>query len=219
MSLKHKKARDLMVENQLRPNKIKDPIILDVFKNTLKEDYLPKENNVIPYMDSDINIVSHRGYLKNLHLAQLINSAEIEKKHKIMHIGSLTGYVTSMLANLCEEVIAIETDKEIRSILEENILRKGIKNIKIVKGSLKEGYMEDGPYDRIFIDSPIKDMQSVLLDQLNGELGKIIMIQKINNEFNQAFKITKNKNNFSKEYLFDVFSNYELYLDKEEFIF
>ena len=141
------------------------------------------------------------------------------KKHNIMHIGSLTGYVTSMLAKLCCEVVAIETDEDIRVILEENIIRQGIKNIKIVKGSFKEGFVEKGPYDIIFIDSPIKEIHNALLDQLSNELGKIIMIQKINNEFNQAFKITKNKNNFSKEYLFDVFSKYELYVHKEGFIF
>ena len=50
------KARELMVENQLRPNKIKDPIVLDIFKNTKKEDFLSKNLKDISYTDNDIDI-------------------------------------------------------------------------------------------------------------------------------------------------------------------
>ena len=39
----YKKARILMVENQLRPNKINDPIILNLFQNTKKEDFILDE--------------------------------------------------------------------------------------------------------------------------------------------------------------------------------
>ena len=45
------------------------------------------------------------------------------------------------------------------------------------------------------------------------------MIEKIRDQLNQAYRITKNDGNLSKEYLFDVFSKYALYEDKEEFKF
>ena len=45
------------------------------------------------------------------------------------------------------------------------------------------------------------------------------MIEKNQDNLSKAIKITKNNNNFSKEFLFDVFSTYELYEEKEGFIF
>ena len=45
------------------------------------------------------------------------------------------------------------------------------------------------------------------------------MIKKVNNNLSQAIKITKNKDRLSTEYLFDVFSKYELYEDKKGFEF
>ena len=45
------------------------------------------------------------------------------------------------------------------------------------------------------------------------------MIQKEKNNFRKAIKITKNLDNFSYEYLFDVFSKYELFKEKEGFKF
>ena len=70
-------ARDLMVENQLRPNKITETTILDLFRNTKKEDFLSEELKKISYSDLDINLDTNRGYLKNLHIAQLIHNSLI----------------------------------------------------------------------------------------------------------------------------------------------
>jgi len=219
MNLNYQKERDLMVENQLRPNKIKNPIILSLFKTIPKEDFFTEEVSSIPYSDSDINIKDNRGYLKNLHTAQIINHSEIDKKHKILHIGALTGYVTVLLSNLCLEVVAIEEDSDLRSMLKKNIDKKGIKNIKIVDASLKTGFKDASPYDRIIIDNPIKKIDNTIYGQLSDQSGKIIMIERVRDELNQAYRITKNDGHLSKEYLFDVFSKYELYEDKEEFKF
>ena len=219
MNLNYQKARDLMVKNQLRPNKIKYQRILNLFKAMPKEDFLIDEIKVSPYSDLDINISHNRGYLKNLHIAQLINNAEIEKNHKVLHLGSLTGYVTALLSNLCFEIVAVEPNDELRLMCTKNINELKIKNIRIVKGSLINGYDNESPFDRIFIDNPIKKIHDNLLKQLNDDLGKLIMIQKDSDQLNQAFKITKNKSNFSKEYLFDVFTKFELYEESEGFVF
>ena len=108
MNFDFQKARDLMIVNQLRPNKIKDPVILDLFKNIKKEDFLSKDLKYISYSDLDITVDKNRGYLKNLHIAQLIDKANINKKHKVLHIGGMTGYVSVMLSNICKELIVIE---------------------------------------------------------------------------------------------------------------
>ena len=139
--------------------------------------------------------------------------------HKILHLGALTGYVTVLLSNLCAEIVAVEPNDELRILFKNNINKHKITNIRIVKESLKKSCFNEAPFDRIFIDNPIKKINDNLLKQLNDDLGKIVMIQKETNQLNKAFKITKNNNNFSKEYLFDVFTKYELYEESEEFVF
>ena len=219
MNFNYQKARDLMVENQLRPNKIQDANILEVFKAVPKEVFLYEENRAATYSDLDIHLSGNRGYLKTLHIAQLINSANIKKNHKILHIGGLTGYVSVLMANLCKEVIVVEPNSKLKSLLEKNIILQNISNIKIVDGKLDGGFVEESPYDLIFIDSPINHLKDMIKQQLNNELGKIIMIQKVGNYLNYAYKIIKNHNNYTKEYLFDVFTKYELYEESEGFVF
>ena len=219
MNFNFQKARDLMVENQLRPNKIKDPVLLNLFKKKKKEIFLPKNLESLSYTDIDITLSKNRGYLKNLHIAQLIKHAEIRKNHKVLHIGALTGYVSCLLSELCSEVFAIEEDNEHFKVLKENINNNKINNVKIIEESFKYGNSLNAPFDRIFIDCPISKINEKLFNQLNDNLGQMILIKKHKDNLSKAIKITKNNKNFSKEYLFDVFSNFELYKEKEGFVF
>ena len=102
-----------MVNNQLRPNKIKEKVILDLFQSTPKENFVPENFKTICYSDININILNQRGYLKNLHLAQIIHNAEIKKDDNVLHVGGLTGYLSSMIARLCKKLIIIEEDDKI----------------------------------------------------------------------------------------------------------
>ena len=208
-----------MVENQLRPNKINNPIILDLFKQTKKENFLFDSIKKNSYFDSDINIKVNRGYLKNLHIAQLIQFADIKKHHTVLHIGGLTGYVSSMLSKLCKELIVLEIHKELIIKFKENIENLNLKNIKIYNSKFEDGFQNKAPYDVIFMDNPVTKIPKLIKDQIKNHLGKIIMIKKTHDYLCKAYKIIKNSNNFNEEYLFDVFCNYELYTEKREFVF
>ena len=64
------KFRNLMVENQLRPNKITDFRIISIFNEIEKEQFLKNDLKSLAYSDVDISLIGNRGYLKNLHIAQ-----------------------------------------------------------------------------------------------------------------------------------------------------
>ena len=85
------------------------------------EDFLPENIKKNSYNDLDAHISSNRGYLKNLHVAQLIQSADISNQDKILHIGGMTGYVSTLLASLCKELIIIENEENLISKIEENM--------------------------------------------------------------------------------------------------
>ena len=81
------------------------------------------------------------------------------------------------------------------------------------------GFVEEAPYDIIFIDNPIDKVSSIIKEQLSLDSGKILMIKITSESFCKGFKITKNNNNYTKEFLFNAFSKYRLYNKEEKFIF
>ena len=105
------KSREVMIENQLRPNKITNTEVLQAFMNTSKEKFISEDKINICYSDQDISIKDQRGYLKNLHLAQILHFAEIKNNDKVLHIGGLTGYLSVLIAKLCNKIYVTDNEQ------------------------------------------------------------------------------------------------------------
>ena len=223
MYIKHKKNpfknmnidknREMMIENQLRPNKITNITLLDTFNRVSKEKFIYEDNLNICYSDQDISIFGNRGYLKNLHLAQILHFADIKNNEKVLHIGGLTGYLSVLISKLCREIFVTEEDEKSLDDINKNFAENKVTNGYVFKNNLVEGLAEKEPFDLIIIDCPQYNINLNLLNQINVG-GRLIYIEKLNNDLSKAYKMTKYKNNYSKDFLFDVFSNF--YLEKKE---
>ena len=207
------KNREVMIENQLRPNKITNIDVLQVFMSTSKEKFISEDKKNICYSDQDISIKDQRGYLKNLHLAQILHFAEIKNNEKVLHIGGLTGYLSVLIAKLCNKIYVTDNDQVFVENIIKNFKNNELTNGKVIKEEFSEGLRGEEPFDLIVIDCPQYNFNLDLLSQVNVG-GRIIYIEKINEELSKAYKMIKYEDNFSKVFLFDVFSNF--YLTKQE---
>ena len=207
------KNREVMIENQLRPNKITNNDVLQVFMSTSKEKFISEDKKNICYSDQDISIKDQRGYLKNLHLAQILHFAEIKNNEKVLHIGGLTGYLSVLIAKLCNKIYVTDNDQVFVESIIKNFKNNELTNGKVIKEEFSEGLRGEEPFDLIIIDCPQYNFNLDLLSQVNVG-GRIIYIEKINEELSKAYKMIKYEDNFSKVFLFDVFSNF--YLTKQE---
>ena len=207
------KNREVMIENQLRPNKITNGDVLQAFMSTSKEQFISDDKINICYSDQDISIKDRRGYLKNLHLAQILHFADIKNNEKVLHIGGLTGYLSVLIAKLCKKIYVTDNDQSFVDSINKNFSNNEVANGEVLKEEFSEGLKSKGPYDLIVIDCPQYNFNLDLLNQVNVG-GRIVYIEKINEELSKAYKMIKYEDNFSKVFLFDVFSNF--YLTKKE---
>ena len=207
------KNREVMIENQLKPNKITNGDVLQAFMNTSKEQFISEDKINICYSDQDISIKDQRGYLKNLHLAQILHFADIKNNEKVLHIGGLTGYLSVLIAKLCKKIYVTDNDQSFVDSINKNFSNNEVANGEVLKEEFSEGLKSKGPYDLIVIDCPQYNFNLDLLNQVNVG-GRIVYIEKINEELSKAYKMIKYEDNFSKVFLFDVFSNF--YLTKQE---
>ncbi|MDC0193070.1 methyltransferase [Pelagibacteraceae bacterium] len=207
------KNREVMIENQLRPNKITNSDVLQAFMNTSKEQFISEDKMNICYSDQDIFIKDRRGYLKNLHLAQILHFADIKNDEKVLHIGGLTGYLSVLISKLCNKIYVTDNDQSFVDKIIKNFSNNEVTNGKVFMEEFSEGLKSEGLYDLIVIDCPQYNFNLNLLNQVNVG-GRIIYIEKINEELSKAYKMIKFDDNYSKVFLFDVFSNF--YLTKQE---
>ena len=212
-------ARKNMVLNQLRPNKIKEENILKAFESIPKENYLTDNIQKSCYLDNDIDITKKRGYLKNLNLAQLIKYSEINRNDRVLHIGGLTGYFSTLLGTLCNELYVLEEDEVLFDLLKKNINQINNKNTFLINGKLTKGLEDKSPFNLIIIDGPVYELPQNIKKQIFNKGGRLTYIKKVNENLSKAYKITRNENLFSTEYLFDVMSKYSIQEKKEQFNF
>ena len=194
-----------MVDNQIRPNKVNDEKIIDLFRTIEKELFLPEGKKRHAYVDCEIEIDNNRYYQSNMHIAQLLQAANISKLDNILHIGSLTGYVTLILSKLANNVVAIENDYDLYDIFTDNVKKFNMDNVLPINSDYKMGYEKGKPYNIIFIDSLVESIPNNLYNQLDNTNGRIITIEKINSTLNRGMVIIKNDNNLYKDYIFDSF--------------
>ena len=212
-------ARKNMVINQLRPNKINEENILQIFADIPKENYL--NNNLIKncYLDKNLDIIDKRGYLKNLHLAQIIKYSKISENDNVLHLGGLTGYFSALIASLCKELQVVEENKKLFNVLQQNIKNHNISNINLYNESLLNGLPSRSPFDLIIIDGPMYKVNKYLKQQLSENGGRLIYIKKIYDNLGKAYKITRNEDLYSSIYLFDVMSTYQIQSKEKDFNF
>ena len=212
-------ARKNMVINQLRPNKINEENILQIFADIPKENYL--NNSLIKncYLDKNLDIIDKRGYLKNLHLAQIIKYSKISENDNVLHLGGLTGYFSALIASLCKELQVVEENKKLFNVLQQNIKNHNISNINLYNESLLKGLPSRSPFDLIIIDGPMYKVNKYLKQQLSENGGRLIYIKKIYDNLGKAYKITRNEDLYSSIYLFDVMSTYQIQSKEKDFNF
>ena len=208
-----------MVKNQLRPNGISSNKILDLFLSVPKENFLSNEMKPFAYIDNEILINKNAYYLSNLNIAKLIQYSNLNINDNLLHIGSLSGYVTVILSKLVQNVTAIEKNIDLYNLLEKNLKKFNISNVSAYNINYEGRFNLDEKFDIIFMDLIVEYIPEIILSKLNDN-GRLITIERVDNNLSKGIRITKNNNNFFKEKIFDSMNDLSTnFKKKEEFEF
>src|SRR5690348_5015098 len=97
-------ARLNMVENQLRPNRIQDPRVLQAMADVPRERFLPERIRGVAYADEDIPLGGGRFLIEPLALAKLVQAATVRPHDVALVAGDATGYAAAVMARLAGKV-------------------------------------------------------------------------------------------------------------------
>ena len=213
-------ARKTMVDCQLRPSKVTDPLILDAFMTVPREDFVGKQQRALAYVDEDLPLSGGRCLMEPMVLARLLQALQIQPDDNLLIVGAGCGYGTAVTAKLAGSVIAIETRANLVEKAQDVLVSIGIDNAAIVKSRLVDGYPDEGPYNRILIEGGVEIVPDNLLKQLTPKGRLAAIYRKLGHPVGVASLWTRSGKHFTRTPLFDArVPNLDEFNSKAEFSF
>lgn len=171
-------ARKKMVENQLRTSAITDRRLLAVMAQLPREQFVPAERRDLAYIDEPHRLTASGmpRYLSSpAPFGKMVQLAGVNTGDKVLDLGCGTGYSTAVLANLCDRVVAVESDPVLAAAARANLSALGIGNAEIVEAPIEGGARSRGPFDVIVLEGAVEVVSEALLAQL-ADGGRLVAL-------------------------------------------
>src|SRR5260370_38760861 len=97
-----------MVELQLRSRSIRDERVLDAMLRVPRHEFIPPSLAADAYADMPLPIGSGQTISQPYIVAAMLEALRIRPEDRVLEIGTGSGYMTALLADLAAEVISIE---------------------------------------------------------------------------------------------------------------
>ena len=181
-----------MVVNQLIKRGIIDTALLNAMYTVPRHRFVSKIYRSMAYTDNPLPI-GHGQTISQPYIVGLMTELlEVNRKHKVLEIGTGCGYQTAILSILSKKVITLEVLKSLSRKSFERLTKLGYKNIDFHCADGKKGWLKDAPYDRILVSAAPKTIPEVLIEQLAPNGYMVIPVGSLYDQFIHI--ITKNKN-------------------------
>ena len=175
-SIDVQKARFNMIEQQIRPWNVLDAGVLALLAAARRDAFVPEAHKALAYADLEIPLPGGQCMLKPRLEARLLQDLAIKKTDKVLEIGTGSGFMTALLAQLAASVLSLELNAELVALAKSNLQKAGISNADVRQGDGSQGAAAHGPFDVIVLDGSVADIPHNLLDQLKigGRLAAVV---------------------------------------------
>jgi len=170
------RARDIMVESQVRTSDVTDPRVLHAMRTLPRERFAPAAKRAVAYGDLELEVAPGRVLMRPRDLAKLVQNLAPDRHHRALEIAGATGYGAAVLAHCCERVITLDPDSDLSFAANAAMESCGLKNVKAVSIKTVDGWADEAPYDIILLNGGAELVPEAWLNQLapGGRLGVIV---------------------------------------------
>ena len=166
--------RQRMVDTQLRARGVADERVLNAMARVPRHEFAPEPYRGEAYEDHPLPIAEGQTISQPYIVALMLEALALSPGDRVLEVGTGSGYVTALLAELAAQVISVERHAALADPARELIARMGYTNVRIIVGDGALGFPECAPYDAIIVSAAAPDVPPTLLAQLT-EGGRMII--------------------------------------------
>jgi protein-L-isoaspartate(D-aspartate) O-methyltransferase len=160
----------------LRAEGIGEERLLDAVGAVPRIDFVPQEERDRAYLDVPVRIPHDQVTTQPSLVARMIEALALTGDENVLEVGTGYGWQTALLARLAGAVWSVERRPDLAETAQQNLVRQGISNARVVVGDGSEGLSAHAPFDAILVSAAFLRVPTPLGDQLapGGRLVKPI---------------------------------------------
>jgi protein-L-isoaspartate(D-aspartate) O-methyltransferase len=196
-------ARFNMIEQQIRPWDVLDPVVLSLLAVVRREDFVPPSYRALAFVDMEVPLLDGQKMLAPRVEARLLQEAKVQRHERVLEIGAGSGFMAALLGHRAQHVISMESRPELAAMARANLRRAGMTNVEIREGNGLEGLADESPFDVIVLSGAVAGVPQCFFDQLKPG-GRLLAIEGQEPVMRAVLYLRESATAISKVKLFDT---------------
>lgn len=163
-----------MVTKQIQYRGVSDKATLEAMGEVPRHEFVPSELEKYAYNDRPLPIGYGQTISQPYIVAYMTEKLKLEPEHRILEIGTGSGYQAAVLAEIVEQVYTVEIIPQLAARTKAKMKVLSSKNIHIKQGDGFHGWEEEAPFDAIIVTAAASFIPPPLIDQLKDG-GRMII--------------------------------------------
>ena len=164
-----------MIQQQMIDRGIRDERLLAALRDVPREPFFPDEAREEAYADRDTPIGHGQTISQPYMVGLMTQRLDVRENHRVLEIGTGSGYQTAILCKLAKEVWTVERVKPLLDEAFERLMSLNIRNVHFRYGDGTRGWPEAAPFDRILVAAGAPQMPSKLLQEQLADGGVAVL--------------------------------------------
>jgi len=162
----------MMFQLTLRRRGISDQGVLRALEEVPREAFVDAADRADAYRDSALGIACGQTISQPFVVAYMTEQLQLQKQHRVLEIGTGSGYQAAVLSKLVRQVLTVERFRTLADTARQRLEKMGYDNVEVMLGDGFDLPANIGPFDRIIVTAAMEQIPENLTErlELNGVL-------------------------------------------------
>jgi protein-L-isoaspartate(D-aspartate) O-methyltransferase len=169
-------ARFNMIEQQIRPWEVLDPVVLELLFQVKREDFVPDGQRELAFADLEIPLGHGESMMQPKVEARILQELGIQPGENVYEVGTGSGYLTALLARSARHVTSAELRGDFSRRAAECLRRESVRNVTLLEGDSARAPLAESAFDVIVLTGSTPILPQAFLDRLSpgGRLFAVV---------------------------------------------
>jgi len=193
----------MMFQLTLRRRGISDQAVLRAMEEIPREMFVAAADRADAYRDSALGIACGQTISQPFVVAYMTEQLQLQKPHRVLEIGTGSGYQAAILSRLCRQVLTVERYRTLADNARARLEKLGCDNVEVMFGDGFEVPASAGSFDRIIVTAAMEQIPESLTQRLEPA-GILIAPVGPHHGIQTLVRVTRTDAGFERKELVDV---------------